>query len=112
MIHYTELEEQLRSHGFKAAIYDDASVVGNHPRIYLNGYGEKTKVYLFADPVRRQNNFQNPISGYGLHVNIDFVLEAREKLNARQQLKWRVMTDLYYAGFALRPVPNYKIISL
>ena len=111
-MHYTELHTQLKSHGFNAAIYDEESVVGDKPRIYLNGYGEKAKVYLVVDPTRRQNNYQNPISGYGLHVNIDLPLEAKEKMHARQQLKHKVMTDLFEKGFALRPISNYKVISL
>lgn len=111
-MHYTELFAQLKSHGFNCGILDDESIVGNKPRIYLNDYGEKSKVYLFVDPTRRQNNFQNPISGYGLHVNELIIMEAKEKMLARQFLKHKVMTDLYEKGFALKPVINFKVISL
>jgi hypothetical protein len=109
MMHYTELHAQLKSAGFNAGIFDAESV---SPRIYLNGYGEKTKVYLFVDPARRQNNFCNPISGYGLHVGMDIIAGAKEKMLKRCKLKHQVMTELYEKGFALKPVTEFKVIGL
>lgn len=110
-MHYTELHAQLKSHGFLCNIYDEESIVGKQPRIYLNGYGEGTKVYLFVDPTRRQNNFQNPISGYGLHVNVESGPEAKQKMIERCKLKHKVYTDLHLKGFALKPV-DWKVMSL
>lgn len=111
MLHYTELFSQLKSHGFQCGIYDDETIVGKHPRIYLNGYGEKAKVYLFADPTRRQNDFQNPISGYGLHVNVDDQVSSKDKMVKRCILKHQVFIDLHLKGFALKPV-DWKVMSL
>ncbi len=110
-MHYTELNAQLKSHGFQCNIYDEESVVGKSPRIYLNGYGDGVKVYLFADASRRQNNFQNPISGYGLHVNVEAGPGAKEKMVQRCMLKYRVYMDLHMKGFALKPV-DWKVMSL
>lgn len=112
-MHYTELHAQLKSLGFNCGIYDEESVVGKHPRIYLNGYGDKdkVKVYLFHDPSRRQNNFQNPISEYGLHVNVEAGPAAKEKMIQRCMLKYRVYMDLHMKGFALKPV-DWKVMSL
>ena len=110
-MHYTELFSQLQSHGFKVGILDDESIVGKQPRIYLNGYGEGVKVYLFVDSSRRQNNFQNPISGYGLHVNVESGPEAKEKMSQRCHLKHKVYMDLHMKGFALKPV-DWKVMSL
>lgn len=111
-MHYIELQAKLILEGFLTGLYTEESVVGDKPRIYLHGYGEKAKVYLFVDPTRRQNNHQNPISGFGLHVNIDIPLEAKKKLQERQKLKHKVMTDLFSRGISLRPITNYKLISL
>lgn len=111
-MHYTELFSQLKSSGFNCGIFDDESVVGNSPRIYLNGYGDEAKVYLFVDPARRQNDFQNPISGYGLHVGLNLVMDPKSKMIRRCNLKHKVMTELYEKGFALKPVSNFRVISL
>lgn len=122
-MHYTELFSQLKSHGFNCGILDDESIVGDKPRIYINGYfgvsigatagaGAIVKAYLFADATRRQNNFQNPVSGYGLHVNIDIELPAKDKMQLRQYMKHKIMTDLFEKGFALKPVNSFKVISL
>lgn len=111
-MHYTELFAQLKSAGFKCGIYDEESIVGSQPRIYLNGYGEKAKVYLFVDPARKQNDFSNPISGYGLHVGLDIIASPKIKMLQRCNLKHKVMTDLFEKGFALRPISEWKAIGL
>lgn len=123
MMHYTELFTQLKSAGFNCGMFDDhvgrsgMSMVTSqpeyaNPRIYLNGYDEKAKVYLFADANRRQNNFCNPISGYGLHVGLDIIDDAKSKMLKRCKLKHQVMTDLFERGFALKPVAEFRVIML
>lgn len=110
-MHYTKLCFELKTAGFNCGIYDDTTVVST-PRIYLNGYGDKVKAYLFVDEKRRQNDWANPISGYGLHVGIDKVGSPKEKMLWRCSIKHRIMTDLWMAGFALKPCADFKTVSL
>ena len=110
-MHYTELYTQLKLAGFDCGIFDDEAAVVQ-PRIYLNGYGDNAKVYLFADPSRRQNDYSNPISGFGLHVGINEADSAKRKMLKRCSIKHKVMTDLHLQGFALKPVADFKFIGL
>lgn len=108
---YTELYFQLKNSGFNCGIFDDF-IAAKQPRIYLNGYGDNVKAYLFADVSKKQNDFSNPISGYGLHVGIDIIASPKEKMLKRCHLKHQIMMDLYMKGFALKPVSEWKAIGL
>jgi hypothetical protein len=107
-MHYTELCSQLKSHGFNCNIYDNEEVVPQ-PRIYINGYDKDAKIYLFYDPKRNKNDFSNPIHHYGLHVGIKSESLPQEKMKRRCEIKHQVMTDLWKAGFAMRPCPANQI---
>jgi hypothetical protein len=111
MLHYTELAAQLKASGFNCGIYDNEETIST-PRIYLNGYGDKVKAYLFVDEKRRANDFGNPITGYGLHVGLDEVLDARRKMLKRCRIKHIILLDLWKEGFALKPTDDFKAISL
>lgn len=119
-MHYTELHEKLKHEGFNCNIFDE---VVDKPRIYLNGYFEgdgytpypnDAIIYLFSEPVRKQNDYSNPISGYGLSVVLKSTDGMRPlEINRRRcHIKQMVMTDLWKAGFGLKPVQQVLAIGL
>jgi hypothetical protein len=111
MMHYTELCGQLKHAGFNCGIFDDEGKV-EQPRIYINGYDSEAKIYLFADPKRKQNDFSNPISGYGLHVGLSIEAPPLDKMKRRCKIKHQVMIDLHLKGFALKPIADSYYIGL
>jgi hypothetical protein len=110
-MHYTELCEQLKHAGFNCNIYDDETTV-SAPRIYINGYDKDAKIYLFYDEKRKQNDYSNPIHNYGLHVGLKSEEAPIPKMKRRCVIKHQVMTDLFNAGFALKPTQYTGAIGL